>query len=291
MRSILLSARLPVAAWFILLVGLLPGRVEAQGAVNHLYDKFQFGIAAADVILSSDIQVNNSDGTEGTSIDLGTLGISQNAFAPAVGFSWRPGKRHELAMDYVYISRSGEKVLVDTVNFADTSFAAGLQVKSKFSAPTLGFNWRFAFTAKENTQIGFQVGLGALFFSLGIDALAGVSGGGADTTEVSYSASKKLTGPTASLGLFGNFRFGDHWILGVNAGAIGAKVSNITATTWIGGLNGRYYFDKHWAVGAGWLINGIKVSSSGDGEGWIDLSGSIKYTYQVFRLGVLYAIP
>jgi len=289
MRSIP-SARRPVAALFVVLVGLLPGRAQAQGTVNHLYDKFQIGAAGADVVLGTDIQINNSDGTLGTSLDLGSLGISKNAFAPSVGFAWRPGKRHELQFNYLYISRTGEKTLVDTIYFADTSFAAGLDVKSKFSAPNLAFSYRFAFMAKENTQLGFQVGLGALFFNVAIDALGGVTGGGADTATVTYSAAKKLTGPTASLGLFGNFRFGDHWILGVNAGAIGAKVSNITATTWVGGLDGKYFFTKNWAVSGGWAINGIKVSSSGDGSGWIDLSGSIKYTYQVFRLGFIFAL-
>lgn len=289
MRSIPLSARLLVAVLVVLSV-VLPGQVEAQG-VNHLYDKFQFGAAAADVVLGSTIRIDNADGSIGTDLDLGDLGISKNAFAPAVGFSWRPGKRHLLAFDYLWISRNGDKVLTDTINFADTSFAAGLRIKSKFSAPNLAFNYRFAFMAKENTQLGFQVGLGLLFFKIDIDALAAATGGGADTTTVSYSASKNLTGPTASLGLYGNFRFGDHWVLGVNGGAIGAKISNISATSWTGGVDGRYYFNDHWAAAAGWAVNGIKISSEGDGEGWIDLSGSIKYTFQVFRLGVIYTLP
>lgn len=291
MRSMPLSARLlPGVGLLVLLFGLLPVRLEGQG-VNHLYDKFQFGASAADVVLSSDIQINSSDGSTGSTVSLGDLGLSTNAFAPAVGFAWRPGRRHELQFAYLYVSRSGEKTLADTVFFADTSFAAGLNVKTKFSAPNLAFTWRFAIMAKENTQLGFQVGLGALFFGIDIDAVGGVTGGGADTAEVSYSASKSLTGPTAALGLFGNFRFGDHWILGLNAGAIGAKISNITATTWTGGVDAKYFFNDHWAITGGWTGNGIKISSEGSDKNWIDINGSIKYTYQVFRLGVVYALP
>lgn len=290
MRLIPFSARRTVGAVVVMLSVVLAGQVEAQG-VNHLYDKFQFGASAADVVLGTTIRIDNSDGTIGTDLDLGNLGISKSAFAPAVGFTWRPGKRHELGFNYLWISRTGDKVLTDTIYFADTSFAAGLRVKSKFSAPNLAFNYRFAFMAKENTQLGFQVGLGLLFFGIDIDALAGATGGGADTTEVSYSASKNLTGPTASLGLYGQFRFGEHWILGVNGGAIGASVSNISATSWTAGANGRYFFNDHWGAAAGWAINGVKVSSEGDGEGWIDLNGSIKYTFQVFSIGVIYALP
>ena len=290
MRSIPVSARLPVLALVLFAMTVLPSRARAQGAVNHLYDKFQFGASAADVVLGSTIQINSANGDVGTEINFDDIGISNNAFAPAVGASWRPGRRHELALGYVYIKRNGGKTLTEDIDFADTTFTAGLQINSTFSAPNLALFYRFAFMAKENTQVGFQVGLGALFFSIGIDALAGVTGGGSDTATVSYSAEKSLTGPTAALGLFGAFRAGDHWYFGVNAGAIGATVSGITATAWAGGADARYFFNDHWAVGGGWILNGIKISSDPGNDGFIDLGGSIKYHFNVFRVGVLYAL-
>jgi hypothetical protein len=287
MRSLSFSARLPVAL-LVLMSGLSPARVEAQEVVNHLYDKFQFGASAAAVVLSSDIRIDNADGSAGTDIDLGDIGISKTTFSPAVVASWRPGKRHELQLGYLYVSRSGDKTLTEDISFGDTSFTVGAEIKSKFSAPTLALNYRFAFMAKENTQIGFQVGVGALFFGIDLDALAGV---GNDTTTVSYSANKNLTGPTATLGLFGNFRAGDHWYFGVNAGALGASISGITATIWSGGGDARYFFNDHWALSGGWTINGFKISSDPDNDGsFIDLGGSIKYTFQVFRIGVIYAL-
>ena len=289
MRLLPVPARLGLLTLVLLLFTLLPSAAQAQ-SVNHLYDKLQIGVSGADVILGTTIQINNSNGTEGTEIDLGTLGISKNAFSFSAGVAWRPGHRHQLSLGYLHIDRSGDRVLTDTVNFADTSFAAGLKVNTKFAAPTLALDYRFAFLAKEKTQVGFQVGLGALFFDLQIDAVAGATAGGADTAIVQYSAKKSLTGPTASLGLYGTFRAGDHWYFGVNAGAIGAKISNITATTWVGGADARYFFSDHWAAGAAWSLSGIKVSSEGDGSGWIDLSGSIKYTFQTFRLGIVYAL-
>lgn len=290
MRPIPVSARLAVLALALIAVTLLPARVHAQVA-NHMYDKFQFGASAATVVLGTDIRIDNADGTAGTDIDLGTLGISKSTFSWAAGLAWRPGRRHELALGFVDIGRSGEKVLTDTVYFADTSFAAGLKINSRFAAPILTLVYRFAFLAKEKTQVGFQAGLGALFFSTGIDAVAGATGSGPDTAIVQYSSSKSLVGPTATLGLYAIFRAGNHWYFGANAGAIGAKVSNITASTWTGGADVRYFFNNHWAVGGAWSVSGIKISTSGDGEGWVDLSGSIKYNFNVFRLGVIYALP
>jgi len=285
MRSIALSARLAVLALLVLLVGLVPGRAEAQDVVNHLYDKFQFGASAAAVVLSSDIRIDNSNGTEGTEINLADIGVSKSTFSGTVVASWRPGRRHELQLGYLYVSRGGDRTLTEDIDFADTTFTVGAQIKSKFSAPTLALNYRFAFLAKENTQVGFQVGVGALFFGIDIDALGTGTGGG------SYSATKSLTGPTATLGLFGNFRAGDHWYFGVDGGALGATISGITATIWSGGGQARYFIDNHWAFAGGWTINGFKISSQPDNDGsFIDLNGSIKYTFQVFRIGVIYAL-
>ena len=291
MRVISVSARLPVLALVLIAMTALPARASAQDGVNHLYDKFQATATAADVILSSDIQINNSNGDEGTEINLDDIGVNQNAFAPMVGISWRPGKRHELQLGYLWISRKGSRTIAEDIDFADTTFTAGAQIESKFSAPTLALLYRFSIMAKEKTQLGLQVGLGAVFFGIDIDAIGQVTGGGADTTAVQYSASKSLTGPTAALGVFGNFRLSDRWYLGVNGGAIGATVSGITATTWLAGVNASYFFSNHWGAAAGWTINGIKVSSEPDNDGsFIDLSGSIKYTYQVIRVGVIYAL-
>jgi hypothetical protein len=289
MRSIPLLARSAMQALAIILGLVMPGRLVAQGVPNHMYDKFEVSAGAADVILNSDIQINGSAGNVGTEINLDDLGISQSAFAPAVGIAWRPGRRHQLSLGYLYISRNGDKVLTKDIEFEDTTFTAGLQVKTKFSAPEMALSYRFAFMAKERTQLGFQVALGALFFSVDIDALAGITGGGADTTDVTYSAGKSLVGPTAALGLYGIFRVGDRWYIGANAGVLGASISNISVTNWVAGADVRYFFARQWGAAAGWSINAIKISSSGDGQGWIDLSGSIKYNFQALRAGIIFA--
>jgi hypothetical protein len=273
---------------------ILPHSARAQDAANHLYDKFEFSASGATVLLSTTFRIDNSDGTRGTELSFDDLGISSSAFSPALGAAWRPGRRHRLVVGYVNVNRSGDKTLTKDIDFSDTTFTAGLQLQTKFSAPTAGLTYQFAFLAKEKVQVGVQAALGVVFFKVGIDAVAGVSSGGADSTIVQYSASESLSGPTAALGLYSEFRAGNHWYFGVNGGAIGATVGNISATSWIFGANARYYLSNHWALGGGWSLTGIKVTADelGSGSGLsTDFTGSIKYSFNVFRLGVTYALP
>ena len=180
MRRRLVPARLSAVVPLLLALFLArPFRLQAQDAPNHLYDKFSFNASGADVVLSSTFRIDNADGTAGTEIDLGTLGLSKNAFAPLVGATWRPGRRHQLQLSYLYVSRSGDKVLTDTVRLRGHFVCRGAAgSRRKFSAPSLALAYRFAFVAKEKTQVGFQVGVGALFFGIDIDALAGATAGG-----------------------------------------------------------------------------------------------------------------
>jgi opacity protein-like surface antigen len=290
------SARRFIGALLLGLLGLgvmTPNLfAQSDSTVNHLYDKFEIGAYAADVLLSTTIRIDNADGTRGTDVSLGTLGIPTNAIGPIFDASWKPGKRHELQLSYLGIGRSGTKTIVDTIFFADTSFAAGAKLSSKFDAPTVALTYRFAFMAKPNTQLGVQVGLGLIFFSIGLDALGAASTGGADTATVKYSADQSLAGPTASLGVFGKFRVGKNWYLEANGGAIGASVSNISATTWTIGGGVRYFFSNLFGLDAGYNFSGIKVTIDHSGSGgFLDpgFSGKINYTFQTFRLGAVLA--
>ncbi len=279
--------RLP---WFVLSLVLVFPRVAAAQAVNHMYDRFQAGAQVSDVIVSSSVRVDAGSGAAGTDFELADLGLSKGAFSWAATGFWRPGRRHEIGLGYVDIRRSAEKVLTDTINIGDTSFAAGLKVNTKLRAPTLQLSYRFAFLAHDNVKVGLLVGLGALFFNLDANAVAGATGGGADTAIVQFGSSTSLIGPTASLGLFASFRAGDHWYFNVDAGGIGAKISNIGVGSWRGVAEAQYFFGNHWAAIAGWSLIGDKVTADDDTGGWLDFKGSLKFSFQTIRLGMIYAL-
>ncbi len=274
-----------------LTVGFAPWAVAQEGH-SHLYPRFEADLNGTLLVLGETIRIDNENNSEpGTEIDAeDVLGMSQTTLEPRATFRWRPGRRHELEGGYLRAVRSAERTLLDTLVVGDTSFAAGLRVRSELGTSQAFLNYRFAFTARENTQIGAAVGLGALFLRTEIDALAGSTAGGTDTTTVTYSSTQEFTGPLGSLGLYGRFRLSDRWYLESDLRGVYLKISNFKAGVLEAGAAGRYFFSKTWGAELGYNLGFYVVEVDQDPNGGVlntDFLGRIKYSVQGFRGGVV----
>lgn len=266
--------------------------VRAQELENHLYPKFEVDAGGTLLRMSETIRVDPENGGEGTEINVeDVLGVSRSTLQPRVAFRWRPWHRHEFEIGFQRAVRSAEKTLTDTIVFRDTSFAAGLRINSNIRTSQLFLNWRWAFTRKENTQIGFTLGLGALFLRSQLNALAGATPGGADTTTVQYGDSASFTAPVGSVGGYGRFRLGDRWYLEPDLRFIYVKISNLKAGVIETGLAGRYFFSNtvgaELGYGLGWYKVTLERTPDNSGIFGIGVTGVIKYVVNGLRGGIV----
>ena len=118
-------------------------------------------------------------------------------------------------------------MLTDTLVFRDTTYAAGLRVNSTFGTSQAFLTYRYAFMAKERTQIGAALGIGLIFLRADIAATAGATAGGPDTAIAEFSRKGDINGPTGSLGGYGRFQLGDRWYLESDLRALVLKIDNI----------------------------------------------------------------
>mgnify|MGYP003694232131 CR=1 FL=1 len=86
---------------------------------------------------------------------------------------FRIGHRHELELGYLLARRKGDNTLSRDIVFTDTTYTAGMHVKSVFNADNLFLNYRYAFVAKEGTQVGAATRSGRHPFKTSIEAEAG----------------------------------------------------------------------------------------------------------------------
>lgn len=267
-------AKLSVA--FCLVVAL---PLEAQlPAPSHLYDRLQFTVSGTQVWLGSKVRVDANDGSPGTEFDGGDVGAGNRIWEPRLALRWRLGRRSEFELGYLFARTSGSRVLGDTIRFADTAFARGMEVHSKLKSDQAFLTYRYAFYAADRSQIGFAVGLGALFFDINLR--------NADTALVPINASTDAIGPTGSLGLFGRWQVGDRWYIESDARGLHGKIDRITATVYEAGAAARYFVSPHAGFELGYGLTWIKVDVDHrpNARGF---AGLLQYSLQNARLAVV----
>jgi hypothetical protein len=275
------------------LMTVFSGTALAQEELDpRLYPKFDLDASAALLVLGETIRIDPDTGA-GTEIDAeDVLGVSGTSFQPRAAFRWRPGRRHELEFSFLRAVRSAERTISRDIVFNDTSFTAGLRVNAGLRTSQATLTYRFALRVRPESQIGVGLGIGAIFLRTELDAVAGTTSGGADTTIVPYSSTRELNAPTGSLGLYGRTRLGDQWYGEADLRGLYLKVDNFKAVVGELGAAVRRFFSDKVAAELGYTLGLYTVTldrpSSESGFLGIDVSGKIKYNVNGFRGGVVF---
>jgi len=255
----------------------------AQETRTNLYNKFEFSPSLSSVILNSNIRVDSEDGSVGTDVDAeDDLGLETVKWEPRFALRWRPGKRHEIEVGYQFARRDAEKTIERDINFADTTFTAGLSLHTSLKTDLAFLNYRFAIITKDGVQAGVALGTGALLLDAGLEALAS-----AGSEQVDYSSSSKITVPLGSLGAYGRFLIGDAFTAEVDARIVKLKVSRFDVQYTELNAAGRYFFSHSVGIELGAGADAVKVDIDPKEDGVVKPSGRIKYSLSNVRLGLV----
>jgi hypothetical protein len=273
----------------------VPAVLAAQDTTtyqNHLYDKFQATADFTTVVNRSNARFDGRDGSLGTDINFrDLLGVSSTTVQPALGISWKPGRHTELGVGYQFINQNGSRTLGDDIVIGDDTVSANFDATTKTSANNANLTFRYSVWAAERHMIGLELGLGAIFFDLQLDATAhGCVGTACDSGAVSIK--KNATAPTGALGVFGVWRLGNRWYVGGDARGIGAKVDRYDISVFQADATARYFLSNRWGIGAGWYYNNVTVDIAPKSGGQLpgDVAGKFTFKYTSLRLGIVYAL-
>ena len=285
-----------LSAFALFGVGLAGFARAADGTYgSHLYDKFQASGSVAGVIISSDLRIDAKNGDYGTQINMeNDLGFQKTVPEPRIALRWRPGHRHEIEGSYLFARRNSDKRIARDIDFADTSFTAGLRIASTFRSDLANLTYRYAFHATDRTQIGAAIGFGAYFLKVDLSSVVSATAGGAGDS-VAYSASKSFTAPTATIGAYGRFRSGEQWYIEPDARVLYLHIDRFHARVFEAGGAVKYYFKPKIAAQAGYVLSAIRIDvdpkDPGQSEGVvnIDTSAMLKFVTQAVHLGLTYS--
>lgn len=285
-----MTSRTRVPVLLVLFLGFVAAPLRAQEP-NHMYDRFEVGVSAAAVLISSTLRLDaESNGNElGTDVDAeDDLGLSKAGLRARFAFGWRPGRRHQISANYIPITRSGSKVLEEDIVIDSITYSAGAQLDTRLRSDQLGVTWQWAFHAAERTKAGLSVGLGATFFRPRLTGIGTVSDGGQTLTDT-LTFQRSLTGPSFSIGGFGEFRVGRQWYVDADLRGLYVPISNITVTILDLGGAVRYYPLDWLGIEGGYSLSQQTVEAEARTSGGVDIgfTGRVRYLTQNIRLGLL----
>jgi hypothetical protein len=251
--------------------------------INHLADKAELTLSGAAVMLGSKMMVDG-EATEGTNIDVeNVLGLEKTRVQPRIAVAFKPGRRHEIEVGYQFVRRSAQKSLAQQFVFRDSTYNVGEDVHTTFDSDQLFLTYRYAFSVSPRSEYGFGLGVGALFFDLGLDATA-ATGGGA-TRQVSNS--KTFNAPSGSVGFYGKWRAWTSSYFDADLRAVKVDVSRLNATIWEGGLGYRYFFTNKFGFEAGYGISSYDLKLRRQRDTGEDIRTFVTYSLQNLRLGMV----
>jgi hypothetical protein len=175
-------------------------------------------------------------------------------------------------------------VLERTIDFGDSTYDAGAQVATTFDTDHAFLNYRFAIIAKERTQAGIGLGLGALFFKIKLDALASVG-----SAQPEFAVEKSVVGPLGSLGLYGRFLVGDRWYFEADGRVVKISIDRFDIKVAEVGGAARYFLSPKFGLEAGLGASTVKVDLGPKTDGTKSLvTGQLKYQLTDVRFGVVW---
>jgi len=289
-----LAGRIGTVALLAVAALAVPQAAAAQdstGSRNHLYDKWQVGIAFTTVLNNSEARVDASNGDLGTALNFkDVLGISGTSIQPALGLRWKPGRKTEFDLGYQFLNQTGTRSFNDSIFVGGDTLSGTINADTKLGSSNATLQFKYSLWARPRHNIGLAIGLGAIFFNFQFDATADGCAG-PNCASGSVALDKSVVGPTGSLGVFGIWRLGDRWYLGADARGLGAKVDRYDISVFEGNAQAQYYLSDSWGVSAAMFYTDVTVDIAAKTGGTPvgDLVGKVSYGYTSLRLGAVYA--
>ena len=258
--------------------------MPAPQSLISLYNKTELALSFTTVILNANIRVDgtSSGGTEVDAED--DLGLEQVRIEPRIAARWRPHRRHELEVGYQFARRGAEKTVERQFTFRDSTYNVGANIQATMNTDQAFLNYRFAFTAKPDAQLGATLGLGALFPAAGVH-LMGTGG------NVQFSQAATIPAPIGAVGLFGRKLLGTRWLLESDLRVLALGISRFDIRVLDFNVATRYALSPRFQIETGVGGSGVKIDvaprtlPSGDPG---VRSGVIKYSMMNVRAGLVF---
>ncbi len=258
-------------AFALALLGSAPLTAVADTGYQAIHPMMstRFQIEAGAMFANSDprLELDASDGEDGTDISGGMLGIDDDSTAPFGSLRWRITDRWRLESQYFGLDNSGSRYLEDPIKWGDLEFDLGALVKSRFKSDIARAFGGYSFLKNNQWELGAGAGLHYLSFEAKLSGQATIDG-----ELAGYHKDKAdVSGVVPNIGLYGDYAFNQRWLVQGRLDWFSASIDKYDGRLWRVGASVIYHPFEHFNFGLGYeyLDLDLKIDAS-DWNGKID---------------------
>jgi len=253
------------------LLAVSAGTVRAQSA-SPPWEKASIQIGGFITSTDTEMRVDSKGGGAGAVVNLeNALGVGAEKTTYRIDGFYRFGetRRHQIDLHYFDSRRSGEKVLENNLEIADTNFPVGAQVFTQFDLKFINLDYSYAFFQDDRVRLSVAGGL----HTTGVHYKV-------DSPGLALLEDESFTAPLPVVGLRAEVAITERWRLKGSADVFYLHYDKYTGGLADTNLAVEYLPFKH--AGFGLAVNSVrmKVTSYGDSGGTgTSLNGELKFTF------------
>ena len=237
MPSALRSA-LPAGIFLVLAAGVASAQ---QIAHPGLTDRWTLQIGAYSPKVDTTASLNGTGGRVGTSVNFEEdLNLTDRKTMPSVLASVRLGERWKIEAEYLYLRRSGTRVISRTINWGDNTYPVGATVNSEFDSDIYRLSAGYSFVKDSQRELGIALGVHATDFSSSLSAATV----GARTGET--------LAPLPTIGFYGAYAFSPQWLVSGRVDYFSLKYEDYDGSLTNLSIGVDYRVARNFAVGLAW---------------------------------------
>jgi len=276
------SPRLAIAS--LLLVLAAPALVHAQlPGQDHdsrvLSDRggINLGGYLVDFRTSASIGVG---GVLGGYVELeNQLGLPDSKNIARLDGFYRFASKHAINYGLLGVSRDGQGVLSESIEFEDVTFEAGALVTSEIDMALLRATYQYSFSNDGKLNAGLEVGLASFYFDLQAEGIGTVDNGQGGTVEEFRTVQTDLIAPVPEIGFFLQYALRPRLIVRARAAFFDLSIGDHSGRLLDTGINLDWYFNQHFGIGVGFDGVDLRYENAGENPVRIDyqFSGLLFY--------------
>jgi len=240
-------------------LAMLPGDVP---------DKWRFSIGGMAADAFTEAALSSSSAGVGVTVNFeDVFDLPANKTVGRLEGYWHINERQFLDFGYVDISRKGQRILDQDVNWGDYTFGTNSDVTTEFKTQFPYVAWRYAFLHLEQVRISGSAGISYLGLSASLEGTGNVTQP-PDPTVISGSVSQKasINFPVPQFGLQLDWALNRVLMLEMYLRTIYIDAFDLRGGISESAIRLHWYFTRHFGMSAGLDKESIDIKEYTDGD-------------------------